>query len=71
MTAGDRVGVGGRHEGRLPVLRRRVTTEGPTRSGPVRPAATPRPTVRATPAARPAPLHPTQQATAAKVPKTH
>ncbi|MBV8128814.1 MAG: hypothetical protein JO114_14295 [Planctomycetaceae bacterium] len=38
----------------------------PTRSGPVRAAATPRPTARATPAARPGPLHPTRQATAAR-----
>ena len=38
----------------------------PTRSGPVRSAATPRPTARATPAARPGPLHPTRHATAAR-----
>ena len=31
----------------------------PTRSGPVRPATTPYPTTRATPAGRPGPLHPT------------
>ena len=31
----------------------------PTRSGPVRAAATPHPTAKATPAARPGPLHPT------------
>ena len=38
----------------------------PTRSGPVRSAATPRPTATATPAARPGPLHPTRHATAAR-----
>ncbi|MBV8556620.1 MAG: hypothetical protein JO116_13745, partial [Planctomycetaceae bacterium] len=33
---------------------------GPTRSGPARSATTPHPTARATPAARPGPLHPTR-----------
>ena len=38
----------------------------PTRSGPVRSATTPHPTARATPAARPGPLHPTRRTTAAR-----
>jgi hypothetical protein len=42
----------------------------PTRSGPVRSAATPHATAQATPAARPGPLHPTRQATAATAQKT-
>ncbi|MBV8267551.1 MAG: hypothetical protein JO252_14595 [Planctomycetaceae bacterium] len=37
----------------------------PTRSGPARAATTPYLTARATPAARPGPLHPTRRATAA------
>ncbi|MBV8077786.1 MAG: hypothetical protein JO284_15370 [Planctomycetaceae bacterium] len=43
----------------MPRQARAAEVERPTRSGPVRPAATPHPTARATTAARPRPLHPT------------
>jgi hypothetical protein len=44
----------------MPRQARAAEVERPTRSGPARAAATPHPTARATPAARPAPLHPTR-----------
>jgi hypothetical protein len=47
-------------EPRPPAPRPPTAALDPTRSGPVRSAATPGPTARATPAARPGPLHPTR-----------
>jgi hypothetical protein len=64
-------GAGPRPDPPAEALRRGVPTAAlaPTRSGPVRAAATPHTTAKATPAARPAPLHPTRHATAAKDPR--
>ena len=44
----------------MPRQARAAEVERPTRSGPARSAATPHLTARATPAARPGPLHPTR-----------
>ena len=51
----------------MPRQARAAEVERPTRSGPVRPAATPHPTARATTAARPRPLHPAPLSLVARV----